>query len=126
MVVWAWATFKEYDFEANPLQFSKEIIPSLKANAQALSGVQYADAIGVDFHKVGWSPYASSCFVYKDSEEFETLLKRPALRIYNHAHHIIHWITPSKCLSCGNGLISGLGNQNTSVTKASKRFLVVF
>ncbi|WP_162048553.1 pyridoxal phosphate-dependent decarboxylase family protein [Vibrio taketomensis] len=77
VVGWAWATFKEYDFEANPLQFSKEIIPSLKANAQALSGVQYADAIGVDFHKVGWSPYASSCFVYKDSEEFETLLKRP-------------------------------------------------
>jgi L-2,4-diaminobutyrate decarboxylase len=45
----------------------------LKQNGQALAGLKHADAIGIDFHKVGWAPYVSSCFLYKDAEEFEKL-----------------------------------------------------
>ena len=77
VVDWAWLAFKKYDFEANPLEFSQDVIPQIKANLAALEGVKFADAIGIDFHKAGWSPYASSCFVYKNAKEFETILKRP-------------------------------------------------
>lgn len=77
VVCWSWLTFKKYDFDKNPLQFSDEILPYIKRNYKSLEGMKYADAVGIDFHKAGWSPYASSCFVYQNSDEFETLLKRP-------------------------------------------------
>ena len=73
---WAWLVFNRYDFEKNPLGFSKEILPYLKKNAEAFKDIRHADALGLDFHKIGWSPYASSCFVYQNANEFENLLKR--------------------------------------------------
>lgn len=73
VVGWSWAYFKDYDFEKNPLEFSDRILPILKQNGQAMAELQYADAVGIDFHKVGWAPYVSSCFLYKNAEEFEKL-----------------------------------------------------
>ncbi|WDB54709.1 pyridoxal-dependent decarboxylase (plasmid) [Escherichia albertii] len=74
---WSWLAFKKYDFEKNPLQFTNEILPFIKANLCALKAMVYADAIGFDFHKAGFTPYISSCFVYRDAKEFESILKRP-------------------------------------------------
>jgi hypothetical protein len=37
----------------------------------------HADAIGCDFHKVGWAPYNCSLFVFKDENEFKRLMSRP-------------------------------------------------
>jgi L-2,4-diaminobutyrate decarboxylase len=62
VVGWSWVYFKDYDFDKNPLEFSARILPILKQNGQALAGLKHADAIGIDFHKVGWAPYVSSCF----------------------------------------------------------------
>lgn len=73
---WSWLYFKDYDFEANPLGFSDRILPVLRKNGRALREVVHADAIGIDFHKVGWAPYVSSCFVYRKADDFETLLRR--------------------------------------------------
>jgi L-2,4-diaminobutyrate decarboxylase len=73
VVGWSWVYFKDYDFEKNPLGFSERILPILKENGQALAELSHADAIGIDFHKVGWAPYVSSCFLYKNAEEFEKL-----------------------------------------------------
>lgn len=76
VVGWSWVYFKDYDFERNPLEFSDRILPILKMNGQALKELSFADAVGVDFHKVGWAPYVSSCFLYKNAEEFETIHRR--------------------------------------------------
>jgi L-2,4-diaminobutyrate decarboxylase len=73
VVGWSWVYFKDYDFDKNPLEFSARILPILNQNGQALAELKHADAIGIDFHKVGWAPYVSSCFLYKDAEEFEKL-----------------------------------------------------
>ena len=73
---WSWITFKTYDFRTNPLGFSPEVLAVIRKNLEAIKGIHHADAIGVDFHKFGWAPYASSCFVYKDAAEFESLLRR--------------------------------------------------
>lgn len=76
VVGWSWIYFRDYDFDANPLEFSARLLPILKKNGQALAALRHADAVGVDFHKMGWAPYISSCFLYRDSEEFESLLRR--------------------------------------------------
>lgn len=76
VVGWSWITFKEYDFDANPLEFSADVLNIIKANAELYKGIRHADACGIDFHKVGWCPYVSSMFLYKDAEIFEKLLAR--------------------------------------------------
>jgi glutamate/tyrosine decarboxylase-like PLP-dependent enzyme len=76
VIGWAWIAFKNYDFKTNPLGFSEAVLPYLEKNYNAIKGIFYADAFGVDFHKTGFSPYISSAFVYKNAEEFESLLSR--------------------------------------------------
>lgn len=73
---WSWIYFNHYDFEKNPLEFSERVLPALKRNGNAMSELRHADAIGIDFHKMGWSPYVSSCFLYNRAGEFESLLRR--------------------------------------------------
>jgi len=76
VVGWSWIYFKDYDFDNNPLEFSERILPILKQNGQAMKELSYADAVGIDFHKVGWAPYVSSCFLYKNATEFESIHRR--------------------------------------------------
>src|SRR5271170_1477457 len=78
VVGWSWVYFKDYDFAKNPLGFSERILPILKRNGQAMAEIVHADAIGIDFHKVGFAPYVSSCFLYKDAAAFEALHRRGA------------------------------------------------
>lgn len=73
---WSWLAFRKYDFVANPLGFSTQVIEILKKNLEQMKGLEYADAIGVDFHKFGFAPYTSSCFVYQDAAEFESIMRR--------------------------------------------------
>ena len=77
VVGWSWTVFRRYDFEKNELGFSEEALPYLRRVARAAAAIEHADAVGVDFHKVGWAPYGSSVFVYKNADEFEHLLQRP-------------------------------------------------
>ncbi len=76
VIGWSWITFKNYDFKNNPLGFSEAVLPYIEKNYNAIKGIFFADAFGVDFHKTGFSPYISSAFVYKNAEEFETILTR--------------------------------------------------
>ena len=76
VVGWSWIYFKDYDFDQNPLEFSERILPILRQNGQAMRELSCADAVGIDFHKVGWAPYVSSCFLYKNAAEFESIHRR--------------------------------------------------
>ncbi|MCM1310664.1 MAG: pyridoxal-dependent decarboxylase [Bacteroides sp.] len=73
---WSWYVFKDYDFEKNPLGFSQRVLKIIKKNYEEIKGIHYADAVGVDFHKFGFAPYISSCFVYQDAAEFENIMRR--------------------------------------------------
>ncbi len=77
VIGWAWLAFGAYDFDNNPLGFSADVLPHLKANYEKVEGMKHADAVGIDFHKTGWAPYSSSAFLYRDAEGFESLMKRP-------------------------------------------------
>jgi len=76
VVGWSWIYFRDYDFAKNPLGFSERILPILRRNGEAMKEIRHADAVGIDFHKVGFAPYVSSCFLYKDAAEFESLHRR--------------------------------------------------
>jgi glutamate/tyrosine decarboxylase-like PLP-dependent enzyme len=76
VVGWSWIFFSTYDFAKNPLGFSERVLPMLKKNGEAMKEIVHADAIGMDFHKVGWAPWISSCFLYKNAAEFESLHMR--------------------------------------------------
>ena len=76
VVGWSWIYFRDYDFVKNPLGFSERILPILKQNGQAMAEIEHADCVGIDFHKVGFAPYVSSCFLYKDAAEFEGIHRR--------------------------------------------------
>lgn len=78
VVGWSWVYFKDYDFDANPLEFSDRILPVLRRNGEAMRALEHADCVGIDFHKVGWAPYVSSCFLYRDATEFESIHRRGA------------------------------------------------
>lgn len=75
---WSWQTFKHYDFDANPLGFSAKALDVIKKNYEEIKGIHEADAVGIDFHKFGFSPYISisSCFLYRDAAEFENIMHR--------------------------------------------------
>lgn len=77
VIGWAWLCFKSYDFEKNPMQFRPEVKEAIKANTEAIKQMEYADAVGCDFHKVGWSPYNCSLFMVKDIGEYQRLMSRP-------------------------------------------------
>jgi len=78
VVGWSWLYFRDYDFAANPLGFSERVLPVMRKNAQMIKEIVHADALGIDFHKVGWAPYVSSCFVYRRADDFEKLMSRGA------------------------------------------------
>ncbi len=73
---WSWQVFKNYDFETNPLGFSQSALGVIKKNYEQIKGIHLADAVGIDFHKFGFSPYISSCFLYRDAAEFENIMRR--------------------------------------------------
>lgn len=73
---WSWQTFKHYDFDRNPLGFSDEALKIIRNNYEQIKNIHLADAVGIDFHKFGFAPYISSCFVYRDAAEFENIMRR--------------------------------------------------
>jgi len=66
VIGWSWLTFKDYDFASNPLGFSEKTLIAIQANLLGVKNIQYADAVGCDFHKVGWGPYNCSIFMVKN------------------------------------------------------------
>ncbi len=77
VIGWSWLTFKDYDFMGNPLGFDDIILSKIERNYRLISKVIYADAIGCDFHKTGWSTYNCSIFMMRDLAHFKTLMLRP-------------------------------------------------
>lgn len=77
VIGWSWLTFSTYDFEANSLGFSQQTLEAIRKNYEMIKKVIYADAIGCDFHKVGWAPYNCSMVMFKNRKEFSDLMTRP-------------------------------------------------
>ena len=69
VVGFPWVFFKDYNFEKNPLNLSKNVIKKIVAIVSELKYLNLADSFGMDFHKLGFCPYPSSVFMIKAKEQ---------------------------------------------------------
>jgi len=72
---WVYLNFIDYDFEKNPLGFSKNVLLRIMDTVNRISQIKFADSFGVDFHKTGYVPYISSMIIVKNRDDL-TLLCR--------------------------------------------------
>lgn len=86
VVGWPWLFFKDYDFDYNPLQIDEITLNQIKKVTDNLINVTYADSIGIDFHKDGFSPYISSLFLIKNGAELHSIYKNEVKRLERKEH----------------------------------------
>ncbi len=102
VIGWPWLFFKYYDFDENPLEFSQHTVEILRSCEEKMANLQYADAVGIDFHKTGFSSYICSLFCIKNGKDLD-LLKRPTSEmaylytysIYNPGEYTLETSRPS-------------------------------
>lgn len=73
VVGWVWLFYKRYDFKSNPLSLVDNVLSKIEKMMKMIAEVIYADSIGIDFHKTGFCPYASSLILTKDGAEISEL-----------------------------------------------------
>lgn len=68
VIGWAYSVFNDYDFATNPLGIPAAALHSLKTVRERIQHLSLADSLGIDFHKSGYTPYASSLFLAGDAQ----------------------------------------------------------
>ena len=67
---WVFLFFRDYNFQENPCNYSPEVLQILSSLYHKTACFQYADTIGIDFHKTGFCPYVTSLFLVRDKQKF--------------------------------------------------------
>lgn len=67
---WVYLFFNTYDFSKNPLDIKLTALKKIAALNAEVQELKYADSVGIDFHKTGFSPYVSSLFIVKKRADF--------------------------------------------------------
>jgi glutamate/tyrosine decarboxylase-like PLP-dependent enzyme len=62
-VGWALCFLTEYDVAANRLGLRQEVLPAIQRIQQRAQGLQHADSVTLDFHKMGRGHYPASAFI---------------------------------------------------------------
>lgn len=75
VVGWPWLFFKDYDFKNNPMRFSSSTLTKINNAKQKISAATLADAVGIDFHKIGFCSYSTSMFITKTPAELHSINK---------------------------------------------------
>ncbi|PKK87304.1 MAG: hypothetical protein CVV63_01495, partial [Tenericutes bacterium HGW-Tenericutes-8] len=70
---WVFLFFKDYDFSTNNLNIDKQTINKIKSLTLKAVEFEYADSMGIDFHKTGYCPYSTSMVLIKDKKQYEKL-----------------------------------------------------
>ncbi|KAF0976316.1 hypothetical protein FDP41_004622 [Naegleria fowleri] len=114
VIGWPWLFFRYYDFEKNPLQIDTQyVLPAIKSVFERIQFMNLADAVGIDFHKTGFSHYVCSCVLFKDRKEFEENLSRPKefmyylynFSVYKPGCYTLECSRPAMCLSAYSTLL---------------------
>lgn len=89
VIGWPWLSFKDYDFDRNPLEILPEALPFLKRQYERISQVKLADSWGIDFHKgLGATPASSSMVMVNNFEDIALLSKKVSSK--TEVHHLAH------------------------------------
>ncbi|CAN8072538.1 unnamed protein product [Agarophyton chilense] len=87
VIGWCFLTFKGYNFDENKYGISNSVCSQIKKVYDKMLEIEYADSVGIDFHKTGWVPYATSMFIAKDLVHFKSLMNRPGAVYLNERTH---------------------------------------
>ncbi len=72
-VGWALTFLTEYATDANPLLFTPRLLEIVRQVRQHCLGLQYADSVTLDFHKMGRGHYPSSAFIVNRRDDLRYL-----------------------------------------------------
>ncbi|WP_125152046.1 pyridoxal phosphate-dependent decarboxylase family protein [Clostridium rectalis] len=75
VIGWAWSVFNSYDFRENPMEFSKDTLNAIKECKEKIKYLKLADAVGIDFHKTGFTSYNCSMVCIKNNSDLELLCR---------------------------------------------------
>jgi glutamate/tyrosine decarboxylase-like PLP-dependent enzyme len=106
VIGWAWAVFRDYDFDDNPLGFHARTLRSLMDSLERIDSLQMADSIGIDFHKTGYAPYISSVFLLKNRDDLALLSRVPEQMPY--LYQVGHYHPGIYTLECSRAGASAL------------------
>lgn len=81
VVGWVWLFYKSYLFAENKLGLSDIALSKIECMCKLISDVKFADSIGIDFHKTGFCPYASSLILTRDGAEIYKLNDKKPIAI---------------------------------------------
>lgn len=81
VITWAWLFFKQYDFEENRLNLEQYVLEKIQKLTIIISSCKYADSVGIDFHKTGFTPYISSLFITNNGAELHSIFKSEIERL---------------------------------------------
>ncbi|MBD3676402.1 MAG: aspartate aminotransferase family protein [Planctomycetaceae bacterium] len=73
VIGWAWSVFHDYSFEENPLGFPHRTVRALAGTVRRIKHISKADSTGIDFHKIGYTPYISSLFLCKNADDLRLI-----------------------------------------------------
>ncbi len=76
VIGWAWSMFRGYDFETNELELSDDAKKAIQEVYNKVQHLHVADAIGIDFHKTGFSCYNSTLVLVKDAKDLDLLARK--------------------------------------------------
>lgn len=74
-VGWALTFLTEYTSDTNPLKFSPELLAIVRRVQEHCMGLQVADSVTLDFHKMGRGHYPSSAFIVNRREDLRYLAR---------------------------------------------------
>ena len=72
VIGWPYLTFKD---DENIKQFPRPLQYEIMYVVSKMTELQYADSVGIDFHKTGWAPYLCSALIVKKKEDLSLLQK---------------------------------------------------
>lgn len=70
VIGWVYLFFQNYDFTNNPLNINKNSLKKIHFLSNLAQDFKYADSMGIDFHKTGFCPYASSLFLCRERQDY--------------------------------------------------------
>jgi glutamate/tyrosine decarboxylase-like PLP-dependent enzyme len=72
---WSLCFLNEYDLEKNEFGLSSEVLSVVERLRYYSMGIQEADSVTIDFHKMGWGHYPASAFIVNNREDLKYLFR---------------------------------------------------
>lgn len=116
VITWAWLFFQQYNDEANPLGIEADVLSRIRKLSDSTAACRYADSVGIDFHKTGFTPYISSLFVTRNGAALHSIFKPSIQRLerkdYGNnflQHHTIEHSRTSGAIFSAWAALQGIG-----------------